>query len=165
MPKSEMNMDDHKHALAVQLAGMYHPVMIRGERLAIRRDRILGRAAMGEMMARDDLAAHIAGFITRRGRLIPVLDLHQALVGGSVPPVAITILIVRAHSRDNPGLPVGIWVDEVHDPVAVRAEDIRLHPGLTRGGDALPCLATVVHAPFALLDLDAMVGKSVFASG
>lgn len=59
-------------------AGKYTPVMIRGQRYGIRLNRILARARMNEMLARPDLTNLVAGFITRRGRLIPVLDLPDA---------------------------------------------------------------------------------------
>jgi len=146
------------------LAGKYLPVRIRGETYGIRCDRIRGQAGLNEMLTRPDLSEMVAGFITRRGRLIPVLDLHHALAGGSVPPIAITILLVQSYSADHPGLPVGLCVDAVGEAVEIGGHDIQVRANYRHGEDGMPCLAKVCGRLGALLDLDAIVAQSIFRS-
>jgi chemotaxis signal transduction protein len=160
-----MDLLDQRPVVAATLAGKYVPVRIRGETYGIRCDRIRGQAGPSEMLARTDLADLVAGFITRRGRLIPVLDLHRSLAGGSVPPMGVTIVVVQSHAESHPGLPVGLCVDGVGEPVLIEAADIQVKPHYLHGGDELPCLAKVCRHLGALLDLDVIVEQSIFRGG
>ena len=120
---------------------------------------------MNEVLARPGLPEQVAGFITRRGRLIPVFDLHRSLAGGSVPPMEIIVLVVQVRSTGHPGLPVGLCVDAVGEPILVAAADIQVKANYLHGSDELPCLALVRGRIRVLLDLDAIVERSLFRSG
>ena len=146
------------------LAGKYLPIRIRGTIYGIHCDRIRAQAGMNEMLAREDLPDRVAGFITRRGRLIPVIDLHRSLIGGSVPPMEVIILVIQVRSAGHPGLPVGLCVDEVGEPVEVKTADILSTTQFSHGHDELPCLAQVRGRIGALLDADAIVERALFRS-
>ena len=160
-----MHLLDKRLHTAATFAGKYIPVRIRGETYGIRGDRIRAQAGMNEVLARQDLPDQVAGFITRRGRLIPVLDLQRSLAGGSVPPMEIKVLVVQVRSAGHPELPVGLCVDEVGEPILVEAADIQVKSHYLHGSDELPCLAIVRGRIKALLDLDAIVEQALFRTG
>jgi chemotaxis signal transduction protein len=160
-----MHLLDQRHPTAAALAGKYLPVRIRGEVYGIRSDLIRAQAGMKEVLAQPDLPKHVTGFITRRGRLIPVLDLHRSLQGGSVPPMEVTVLVVQVRSAGHPGLPVGLCVDEVGEPVLVEAADIQVKSRYHHGADELPCVAIVRGRIKVLLDLDTIVERALFRTG
>ena len=157
-----MPLLDSRLVTAAALAGNYLPVRIRGESYGIPSDRARGQADMRELLARPDLADWVAGFVTRRGRLIPVLDLYRALSGGSVPPMEVRILLVQSHSAAHPGLPVGLCVDAIGEPLYLAEEMIFPRVNFRHGVDSMPCLAEVSGPVRAVLDLDAIVEQSIF---
>ena len=148
-----------------RLNGKYLPLMVRGVKYALPYRRVLARGGMGELLSRPDLPDLVAGVITRRGRLIPVLELPDspASVAGSVPPIAVTILVVQSCAEDNPMLPVGLCVDQVFDPVTLSGDDFK--PELPCDQDpALPCLASVPKLGLHIIDFDRRVSRALFSA-
>lgn len=145
------------------LAGRYVPVIIDGAKYAIREDRVRARASLAEMLRRTDLPDFVAGLVTRRGRVIPVFDLHGGISPGSAPPAGGCILVVQSRPADQPGIPVGLCVDWIGEPVNVPAADISTLTLLESGRPRLDCLGTV-QGVGGLLDVDGIVGRSLFAA-
>lgn len=74
----------------------------------------------------------MAGVFRLRGTLIPVVDLHRALLGRAprTPPPEPKLVVVRA-AGDTAGLLVG----RVHDVVSVRVDELEPIPSRSGEGD------------------------------
>lgn len=75
---------------------------------------------------------HVAGVFNLRGTLIPVVDLHRALLGRTpeAPAAESKLVVVRAG-----GDTAGLLVERVHDVVSVRVDELEPVPGAARPGE------------------------------
>ncbi len=77
---------------------------------------------------------HVAGVLNLRGAMVPVIDLHRALLGrpaedGRGEP---KLVVVSARSRC-----AALQVDHVYDVLSVRLEELSPLPGAEDPGDAV----------------------------
>lgn len=91
--------------------------------------------------------AHVAGVLNLRGLMIPVVDVHELLIGGPNPLSRDEMKWVVVQARGNTA---GLLVDQVLDVVNVRPEGLTPVPGgfgLTGSRDPEPLvLATFRRA-------------------
>ena len=69
---------------------------------------------------------HVAGVLNLRGGLIPVVDVHQLLIGGPNPLPQQEMKLIVVYSR---GRTAGLLVDQISDVVNVKPEGLSPVPG------------------------------------
>lgn len=98
--------------------------------------------------------AVIAGIVSQRGLVLPVVDLRVALALPAAPPDRATRLVVAHHAATDLALLVDAVVDLTPLPPALDAPPVGLDPARAR---LLSAVARYEDRPLAVLSLDALL--------
>jgi purine-binding chemotaxis protein CheW len=107
---------------------------------------------------------HILGAVSLRGNLITLLDLRAALNLPRAPQSSDKAVIVRASTKLGTGLveqAVGVAVDQVHDVIYLREEELQILPAALREQHAAEVRGTAPYAGrmITVLNLSALLAR------
>lgn len=132
------------------------------ERFAVRVDRARGIVEARGLLPVDKAPLHVAGLLSHQGAAIPVLDTRSRL---GLPPrsgAGGKILLVESLGRQ-----VGLWVDQVHQVVALPRGALRRPPSAitSRRNDHVLGVFEWDGVLALLLDPDALLQLPELAGG
>jgi chemotaxis-related protein WspB len=108
--------------------------------------------------------AWMAGVFVYRGRVVPVVDLHQLIGAGECPPHLSSRIILFPYPLDAPESLVGLLATQVAEIREIRpglVQPLPSEPGRPGLGPALPDGAGILR----LLDPDWLLGQVAAGSG
>lgn len=108
-----------------------------------------------------DAPSWIAGLLSLRGRVVPVLDLRRHFGLPGLPassPMPVIVVVIRA------GVVAGLQVDAVAEVLDIESDDVRLAPAASGDARAVPLVASRGDGLVLLLDLDCVLQVPGLAS-
>ncbi|MEZ5727720.1 MAG: chemotaxis protein CheW [Burkholderiaceae bacterium] len=117
----------------------YLRLTVGAEPFAVPLEAVLEILQVGSLTPLPLTPAFVRGVMNLRGAVVPVLDLNARFGRRALATSARScIVIVEAAQRDehDPKQPIGLFVDAVHEVVAIAEEDIEPVPTLGTSVDA-----------------------------
>jgi len=159
-----MNMNVNKSSQSAGAGEQYLTFMLAGEEYGVEILRVQEIKGWDKATRIPHTAKYILGVINLRGAVVPIIDLRCRFgLGKSDFGPTTVVIVVRAATRSGERT-VGMVVDAVSEVYNVDMAATKPPPEVCANADTvfIKALATVGEKVLILLDIDRLIGRSIF---